>query len=359
MRALAATGSCAPRARASSSARCAGHSRAAVSGAGSRRKAASSGGHRVASGRRRPGREAVRPHHPQLDAAAAQRRQQAQRPPAEQQQDIACLRLLQHLEQGVGGGRVHRLGRFDDTDAAGRMVRPQRQGGDQVANRLDPDLLRGLARGLLVGLGRAQPEQVRVVADMQQLAGRATAAGRSAGGRCIAQQARRQHLGQTLAPLAAAPPSSRACGTRLPPCEQPRGVLGQPVRQRCRRVDGAPEQAVAAVAGNHPSRPSTMRNACADLVQRQAGIDHGEASGLGRNEVEVALPDAVEERLLLALETVRRLESGEPGAADRRRHIEQDGECRPRAGLDPRRQPAQQVEVECRDRHPGRPGWRR
>ena len=122
--------------------------------------------------------------------ARPDRRQQPIGRAGAQHQVIARQRLLQRLQQAVGGVRVHRVGVLDDDDARRGLVRPRARQRQDRARVVDDDLT--------AGARRAERRHVRVEAGVDAPADLARAA-TGAGRRLAVERHRQPERGAALA----------------------------------------------------------------------------------------------------------------------------------------------------------------
>jgi hypothetical protein len=151
----------------------------------------------VRIGRRRPGPlDQPRPRlgrrrrrqHPRL-ATRAQGGRHRVGAARDQHEDETGARFLERLEQGVGGDRVHRLGRIDQHDPTAAAVGPHGEELAEAPRLLDLDLLVDLA--VLVHSG-FEPPQVGMRVGLDPSAGGTPEAGPAVGLGRLAQQRRGQ-----------------------------------------------------------------------------------------------------------------------------------------------------------------------
>jgi hypothetical protein len=88
------------------------------------------------------------------------------------QEQRAGRRLLQQLEQGIGGGAVHVLGRIDDADAPAALGGTRAEAVEHATDGIDRDVagvalavgLRDAAQQMQVGMGLRHDPACRRIA---------------------------------------------------------------------------------------------------------------------------------------------------------------------------------------------------
>ena len=73
-------------------------------------------------------------------------------------------RLLERLQERIGGGDVERLGGIDDADFRNAAVAREQRPGGEVAHAVDLDLGERLRFAVLVHFDELEDAQVRVLA---------------------------------------------------------------------------------------------------------------------------------------------------------------------------------------------------
>ena len=86
---------------------------------------------------------------------------------AHQQEDAVGGRLLEHLEQSVGGGGFEIVGGVDDDRAPWRQERGRAEQAAEAAHLLDADVAREAARGGLA-LDPLEHPEIGVAAGVEQ-----------------------------------------------------------------------------------------------------------------------------------------------------------------------------------------------
>ena len=134
----------------------------------------------------RVGRRGARRRH--ASAATAQRRRHAPGLVRDQQEERRRWRLLERLQQRIGGRGVHRFGGNDHRDLGAAAVARQLHPVDQRTDAIDRDGIEHLDLSVVLDRKRLDQLQVRMLARGHVTAARAGSARETVGTRRLAQQ---------------------------------------------------------------------------------------------------------------------------------------------------------------------------
>ena len=227
------------------------------------------------------GRLRIRQRHLEPAAAAHDGRRQPADEIRDQDEEGAGGRLLERLEQRVGGRALHPLRRRDHGDFCPLAMARQRDELRQRANALDPDGLDRLQLlGLLVDFEELDAHEVRMLAGDRVPAAGALPAGEAVGLRRLAQQRLREMERQRVLAQPARPVQQQRVRPRRSLRQRIARGRELPRRQRQpRQRDGTG----SAPRGRRPSIPRPVERGEMDaelrphVGQRLGAVDHAKA----------------------------------------------------------------------------------